>query len=686
MRHRRAHERDVASSGVARCTTATAPRSGRPRALADELLGARKGTHGSGMWACPDPQHAQTGRTPPVSVFRSRRGEQRWRCHGCGAGGTAIDLVMAVARCDVREAFDILARRSGSQPEPAQPAHRPVATIAHVLPGPDFAEYVTRCGGASVAARWRSCTRLAHERTRASPRRSSRQCRWRRSGSEQTTATAWRSSCRTVCRPPGDRARSTRLRATAPATPATGSAEVPERLWVARHQPEGRPIPARRAESATPSSSPKDRSTRCPPQPPDIERWRSSAQQQPTRLSPLASRRCRDASSLPLTPDPAGMAGTERLVRMLAELQRPVAVLNLPDGVNDLNDWMRAEGSHWARSLAAAASPSPTCALVVIHRIAPRNRSSPKAFRGLVRHGGEGARCRRGSAHCRCRRRGDRRGRRLGRRVARHRGHRRRVPGRVRRRGPRGDSSPEPPERPRVRLDADLERWDPGSAGVLGRDWRGAVDDARVGRSRFQDLGRLACGQRPPAASRRRRPTPGSPRVGISRRFVCAVVTQGASCSGAAMVSSSQPRTGPAAVDAPAIAVRLRSSGRHAAGRRRRRSAGSSSGKARRSSRRSRPTSSGRPSGGDVTAATSACTTRPGRRVRQARRTGRRCAMRARHSARSAPPARCATPRRRAGSRAAWTSGWPRPRSCSPACCGSRITPSGTWPRLPTGC
>src|SRR3954470_13795052 len=81
--------------------------------LADELLGGRRGTDRSPMWPCPNPQHAQTGRTPPVSIFTSRRGEQRWRCHGCGTGGTAIDLVMACCRIDARHAMDQLARRVG---------------------------------------------------------------------------------------------------------------------------------------------------------------------------------------------------------------------------------------------------------------------------------------------------------------------------------------------------------------------------------------------------------------------------------------------------------------------------------------------------------------------------------------------------------------------------------------------
>ena len=83
-------------------------------ALADELLGASRGTGRNPAWPCPNPKHPQTGRTPPVSVFTSHRGEQRWRCHGCGEGGTAIDLVMACCRTDLRGAMDLLARRGWS--------------------------------------------------------------------------------------------------------------------------------------------------------------------------------------------------------------------------------------------------------------------------------------------------------------------------------------------------------------------------------------------------------------------------------------------------------------------------------------------------------------------------------------------------------------------------------------------
>lgn len=82
-------------------------------ALADDLLGPRTGSVRSPTWPCANPQHAQTGRTPPVSIFRSRTGDERWHCHGCGDGGTAIDLVMTVDRCDVRTALDTLAGRAG---------------------------------------------------------------------------------------------------------------------------------------------------------------------------------------------------------------------------------------------------------------------------------------------------------------------------------------------------------------------------------------------------------------------------------------------------------------------------------------------------------------------------------------------------------------------------------------------
>lgn len=115
--------------------------------LADELLGPHKGTR-TPTWPCPDEQHAQTGRTPPVTVFTTRRGEQRWTCHGCGSSGTAIDLVMATQHVDVKEALGWLAARSGVNEtwKPAPFRRRGVVEEPpDVEPHPGIEDYVTAC-------------------------------------------------------------------------------------------------------------------------------------------------------------------------------------------------------------------------------------------------------------------------------------------------------------------------------------------------------------------------------------------------------------------------------------------------------------------------------------------------------------------------------------------------------------
>ena len=120
-------------------------------ALCDELLGPRRGRGPSASWSCPDPAHgAQTGRTPPVTVFVSGAGDQRWHCHACGAGGTAIDLLMATHGLAVRDAIAELARRAGVAPDPGpSPRPRPRRPLAPPAspPAPDrcVADYVATC-------------------------------------------------------------------------------------------------------------------------------------------------------------------------------------------------------------------------------------------------------------------------------------------------------------------------------------------------------------------------------------------------------------------------------------------------------------------------------------------------------------------------------------------------------------
>lgn len=116
--------------------------------LADELLGERRGSARSPKWACPRPDHAQTGASPPVSVYRTRSGEQRWHCFGCGAGGSAVDLLVEAAGLTVAEAFSALARRGGlGEGEPPRlPAPRPRPTPDPPAPDPAaLAAYAEAC-------------------------------------------------------------------------------------------------------------------------------------------------------------------------------------------------------------------------------------------------------------------------------------------------------------------------------------------------------------------------------------------------------------------------------------------------------------------------------------------------------------------------------------------------------------
>jgi len=85
-------------------------------ALADELLGGHVGHGRSAKWPSPVPDHPQTGKSPPMSIFRTRGGEEHWKCFATGESGSAIDLVMVTQRCDVRTAIEWLAGRAGVGP------------------------------------------------------------------------------------------------------------------------------------------------------------------------------------------------------------------------------------------------------------------------------------------------------------------------------------------------------------------------------------------------------------------------------------------------------------------------------------------------------------------------------------------------------------------------------------------
>ena len=128
-------------------------------ALATEILGPPRHR----KWPCPNPDHAQTGRTPPVSIFATRDGQARWRCHGCGAGGTAIDLIMISQRTDVRGALDALAGHPNPTPvDPPRP--RPAAAIDVEGFIVECADQLWRPAGAAVR-RWAMGQRRLSEET-----------------------------------------------------------------------------------------------------------------------------------------------------------------------------------------------------------------------------------------------------------------------------------------------------------------------------------------------------------------------------------------------------------------------------------------------------------------------------------------------------------------------------------------
>jgi len=152
--------------------------------LADELLGAHRGSPRSPSWPCPNPDHVQSGRTPPVTVFTDRFGEQRWKCHSCGVGGTAVDLLVEARGMTVREALGDLAHRTGTPPlAPGQRPHRrpkeprpPLARPEPINPFhsrvvPALDRYVNDCATAlwrpegAAVRRWLTRTRALPEQT-----------------------------------------------------------------------------------------------------------------------------------------------------------------------------------------------------------------------------------------------------------------------------------------------------------------------------------------------------------------------------------------------------------------------------------------------------------------------------------------------------------------------------------------
>ncbi len=78
--------------------------------LASELCGPAHGRGRSARWHCPAPEHLD--HHPSMTIYDGYR-NQRWHCHACGAGGTAIDLYATATGAQIGHAIRALAQRAG---------------------------------------------------------------------------------------------------------------------------------------------------------------------------------------------------------------------------------------------------------------------------------------------------------------------------------------------------------------------------------------------------------------------------------------------------------------------------------------------------------------------------------------------------------------------------------------------
>lgn len=119
--------------------------------LADALLGRRRGSSASPSWLCPVDAHDQGSAAPAeLTIFTTRRGDQRWSCQNCGTDGSAIDLVMHARRLGFRASLEFLAQQQGAQQpycEVRDPAHRSRRATTSTLRRTGLDGWVDRASG-----------------------------------------------------------------------------------------------------------------------------------------------------------------------------------------------------------------------------------------------------------------------------------------------------------------------------------------------------------------------------------------------------------------------------------------------------------------------------------------------------------------------------------------------------------
>ncbi len=332
--------------------------------LADDLLGPHHGPDRSPTWSCPSPDHAQTGRTPPVTIFEGRSGFERWHCHGCGAGGTAIDLVMSAEHVDVREALDTLAARIGMT-DMGQPAPQSVKQRCARRQMPDrvadphgLAAFVDECASrlwspeGDRVLRWLTEARgvphdvLRLNRIGADP------------GARQARPTGMPAAGLAAVLPvlsDGDpifaqlrTLGSSRLRY------LNASAELGPNPRVAVYEPveaQGSCIVATEGvfDALSAAAAGFRGVALLGASIPDPSRSSTVASQLGERLDALDGRLV-----VAFDNDEAGQRGSDRLLQILSERRSGTVRIAPPSGAKDLNDWMRAEPKEWPAHLADA--------------------------------------------------------------------------------------------------------------------------------------------------------------------------------------------------------------------------------------------------------------------------------------------------------------------------------------------
>jgi hypothetical protein len=317
--------------------------------LADELVGPQCSGARSASWHCPSPMHAQTGRTPPVAVFRGDDGIERWHCHGCGTGGTAIDLVMAVRSVDVREALEELASRAGvpssAPPTARRPDHRPRAERPkRGVRDPDgLRAFVDECAmrlwskDGEAVLRWLTESRGLPEDVLRLNRIGADAGRRRQPRPSGMPGAGW-----AVVLPVLERGRPVfaQLRllsggmrylnasADLAPNPRIGLYDAPEPVGECVLATEGVLDALSACAGGYRGAAILGAAV------PDPESHSPGAQEFTERLKAMTGR-----PVLAFDADEAGQRGAANLGRLLAESGRPASRLNLPSGVNDLNEW-----------------------------------------------------------------------------------------------------------------------------------------------------------------------------------------------------------------------------------------------------------------------------------------------------------------------------------------------------------